>query len=348
MELVRSDRNLHEQMEALRDENRFDGLVASLPGEAMVRQLHKQFPVPSVYIDNPQPKILAQKPLCVFVIDDDRSIAHAAVGHFTVHCHPETIAFVPARVPSPWSESRQKAFVGELARRGRTVAVYGGNGESRAELIDWIGSLAKPVGVLAAFDDRARDVLEACRSAGLRVPEDVSVLGIGNDEPVCEMTVPKLTSVAVDFEAQGYRAARELQAMMLRKCKPTRPVIPCGVREVVIRASTATDKSDTLARRAVDYIAAHALDGITPEDVVRHLNVSRSLVDLRIRQTYDTTLLEAILVRRLGEVKRLLETTKLPIQDIAVRCGYRDANYLKNQFRRKCGMSMRDWRKESH
>ncbi|MBQ2630598.1 MAG: helix-turn-helix transcriptional regulator, partial [Kiritimatiellae bacterium] len=91
-------------------------------------------------------------------------------------------------------------------------------------------------------------------------------------------------------------------------------------------------------------IDRHALEGITAADVVARLHVSRSLADLRFREVTGTSILEAILNRRLAEVKRMLGGTDMRISEIAVRCGYRDANYLKNLFRKRFGLSMREFR----
>ena len=100
-----------------------------------------------------------------------------------------------------------------------------------------------------------------------------------------------------------------------------------------------------IAARALAFIEKNAMRGITPRDVVRHLRVSRSLADLRFKEATGTTLQETILLRRLDAVKALLKKTDLGIAEVARRCGYRDANYLKNLFKRKNGVSMRDWRK---
>ncbi|MDO5317575.1 MAG: substrate-binding domain-containing protein [bacterium] len=346
LELVRSDASLVEQWSSLQADSDIDGLIASTQNGSLVRRLHQDFAVPSVYIANPQPGILEQRQMGVFIMDDVKAIVRAAIGHFTTHGALRTLAFVPTRTPSPWSNARCEAFIHECIRRRRTVETYAGADGSRDHLTEWIRNLPKPAGILAAYDDRARDVLEACRTLGIKVPDEVSVLGIGNDELVCEMVAPQLSSIAVDFEAHGYSAARELQAMMLRRRRPVRTVIPCGIREVVVRSSTWNDNpSNALANRALQYIEQHALAGITPPDVVQHLNVSRSLLDLRFRAAFNMSVLDAILTRRLGEVRRLLETTTFPISLIAARCGYRDANYLKNQFRRRFGKSMREWRK---
>ena len=174
------------------------------------------------------------------------------------------------------------------------------------------------------------------------------MLGVGNDPLICEHTTPPLSSVVPRFEDESYRAARELQAMMLRHRIPAIRERPCGVKEVVFRASTTASKTPAaLVQRALAFIDSHALEGISAHDVVSHLRVSRSLADLRFREVARTSILEAILERRFREVKRLLRETDLRITEVAIRCGYRDANYLKNLFKKRFGVTMRDWRRQN-
>lgn len=192
-----------------------------------------------------------------------------------------------------------------------------------------------------------RRTTAAAREAGAKIPRDLAVLSVGNDEMVCDHVRPTLTSLAPDFEGEGYRAARELQAMMMG-ARPRRRVFLFGVLETVERGTTRNvSVGRAVARAARDYIAANALRGITAADVVRQLGVSRSLAGLRFREETGLSIHAAILEARLGEVKRLLSKTDKPIGEIARQVGYADANYLKNLFRRKCGCSMRQWRKEA-
>ena len=189
--------------------------------------------------------------------------------------------------------------------------------------------------------------MSACREQKLHVPDDISVLGINNDAQICENTKPRLSSVAVDFEAQGYRAARELHAMMMRRREPLKKSIAVGTAVVVARESTLREfPHGALVRRATEFIAANATSGIDPNDVVRHVRVSRRLLDLRFREVTGKSVQEAIRERRLETVKSLLSSSDLSIAMVAERCGYRDANYLKNQFKKAFGLSMRDWRKQ--
>ena len=381
MELIRNESDFTAAALSSASRSRFDGILIGFAGKCELRALHADRNLPTVFIDHPNAKAIEKLPLCMFVNDDEKDIAQSAAKHLMSCPGVRSFGFVPSRTPTRWSHDREAAFASALHGRavstkphsggafieralpsaagvgtasGRAVStkpplsIYDGPGDSREALGKWLQGLEKPAAVLAAFDDRARDVLEACRANGIEVPGHLSVLGIGNDEPICEMSVPPLSSVGVDFEREGYSAARELQAMMLRRRVPARREVLCGVKEVVFRASTSAMKTPAaLVQRAKEFIDKHALEGITAADVVARLHVSRSLADLRFREVTGTSILEAILERRLGEVKRLLRDTDLRIAEVAARCGYRDANYLKNLFRSRFGCTMRDWRRKS-
>ena len=348
MELLRNEGDLTAEALSSANSSRFDGMLIGFAGKCELRVLHADKELPTVFIDHPNAKTIEQLPFCMFVNDDAKDIVQAATKHLLSCPGIRSFGFVPSRAPSRWSHDRQTAFASALHQKKNRLSIYDGPGDSREALVEWLQGLEKPSAVLASFDDRAHDVLEACRANGIDVPDQVSVLGIGNDEPICEMSVPFLSSVAVDFEHEGYVAARELQAMMLRRRIPANTEILCGVKEVVFRASTSALKTPAaLVQRAKEFIDRHALDGITTADVVASLHVSRSLADLRFREVTGTSILEAILARRLDKVKHLLRDTDMRISEIATHCGYHDANYLKNLFKKRVGMSMRDWRAQN-
>lgn len=345
IELIRNHNSF--TAEALSNAKRlqFDGLLIGFGEPHELKKIHVNIGIPTVFIDDPDTTTLKMLPLCMFVNDDVQSIARLAGRHLLSCPGVRSFGYVPSRTPTRWSHNRQAAFKAVLRSHGKDLSVFGGAGDSREELGQWLWSLEKPSAVLAVFDDRARDVLEACRARKIPVPDQISVLGIGNDEPICETSVPALSSVAVDFEEEGYRAARELQAMMLRGRVPSIRERSCVAREVVFRASTSASKTPSgLVERAREFIRLHALEGISTVDVVRHLQVSRSLADLRFREVTGSSILEEILVRRLDAVKSLLRDSDFRISEIAMRCGYRDANYLKNLFKSRVGMSMRAFR----
>jgi LacI family transcriptional regulator len=192
----------------------------------------------------------------------------------------------------------------------------------------------------------AQEVLQACASARLSAPADVAVLGIDDEELVCENATPTLSSIRPDFVRAGKTAAAALEKLMRSRCsRPTATVVIHGGNEIMRRASTpAETMSGPLVQKALAFIERHARRGIGVRDVQEHLKVSRSLMDLRFREVRGESVLSVILSARLAELKRLLRETNDSIESITRRLGWNSPNYPKNLFKRKYGMSMREWR----
>ena len=344
IELVRRDNEFRRLFSNMRDFQSFDGMIIAFAEEPQTKRRQAKIDIPTVFIDYPDP-VREKLRHRVFVHDNEHSIAAVAARHLLSCGNRRSFGYVPTREPTIWSELRRKAFEEKVLSASKKLLTFHGNGKSRDALIDWLRLLPKPAAVLAAFDDRAIDVLEACRAVGIGVPSDVAVLGIGNDETICETSTPPLSSVAVDFEAQGYRGARELQALMLGAANPKMD-ISFGGTETVQRASTPATVPTALVKRAMDFIREKAFDGISSKDVVNHLHVSRRLADLRFHEIRGQTILEAIMQIRLTKVKRLLAETNLNLVDIAERCGYSSSDVLRVLFKRATGLSPRNWRKK--
>ena len=343
VELVRRDNDFANLFTEDFAADKFDGMIVAFAESIDIRRKQTKITLPTVFVDYPD-NVRAAIPRHAFVREDEASIAAAAAQHLLASGLRASFAFVPPRVKTEWADRRRSAFAREMKKARRSVCVFDGDGSDRGVLAEWIASLPKPTGILAAFDDRAADVLEACRRCGLSVPTDVAVLGIGNDEILCDATVPPLSSVAMEFANQGYRAARELQALMLGGRTP-RGDIRFGATGVVARASTAGGRSRaSLAIRAMEFIRENALRGISACDVVEHLRVSRRLADLRFREAHGKSMLEAILDMRLKEARRLLADTRLSVSDVATRCGFRSPAAFRAVFGRRTGSSPRAWR----
>jgi LacI family transcriptional regulator len=207
----------------------------------------------------------------------------------------------------------------------------------QAGLKQWLAGLPKPVGIMACNDSRGRHLLEACRQLGLRVPDDVAVIGVDNDDLMCELAIPPLSSVAQDAEGVGYQAAGLLDQLMRgRRRRPTHLVVPPTC--LVERESTdlvATD--DPLVSGALRFIREHATEGIGVADVVRHLDVSRSTVEKRLKRHLGRTAHDEIQRVRLEAARRLLATTDLPLHVVAQRAGYSTVQYMCAVFKRELG-----------
>ena len=327
----------------------YDGFIVSIPDTEASAALLASTDVPTIVMDIHSPQLARRTKGLVFIRNSSAEIGRTAANHLLSIGTCRSYAFVHNPSVMQWSLDRYAAFRETLRDNGQWC--------HELKTPEGLQNLERPVGVFAANDDRGYDVIEFCHAHRLRVPEDVAVLGINNDTLICENCHPRLSSIQPDFEQEGYLAAETL-AQMMRACNrraqgtrhtaqgtihPTTSFV--GVKTVVRRESTAElSPSGKLVQKALAFIRKNALRGISVEDVARHLKVSRRLADLRFHELQGTTLGETIIRLRLEEVKRLLRSTKEPIDSIAAHCGYENPNYLKNLFKKRFAMSMRDFR----
>ena len=331
----------------------YDGFIVSIPDTEASAALLASSAVPTIVMDIHSPQLERRSANIVFIRNSSEEIGRAAANHLLSIGTCRSYAFVHNPSVLPWSVDRCRAFRETLRDNGFWCH------ELKAP--DGLQKLERPVGVFAANDDRGYDVVEFCHAHRLRVPEDVAVLGINNDTLICENCHPKLSSIQPDFEQEGFLAAKTLARMMTTKVVRTKnrkatsaiphpsALIPhslfVGVRQIVRRESTAElSPSGKLVQKALAFIRKNAVRGISVDDVARHLKVSRRLADLRFRELQGMTIGETIIDLRLAEVKRLLRSTKEPIDAIAASCGYENPNYLKNLFKKRFAMTMREFR----
>ena len=293
---------------------------------------------------------------CVSVLMDNHEIGRLAAGHFKSLGRFAAYAFVPAPPKVPWSMERKAAFFAAADSRAElheypesdfemvNMTGEGGIQLRMNDLVTFLKRLPRPAAVFAANDILSSQVARACHKAQLKMPSDVSLIGCDNDDILCRSSQPALTSILPAFEAAGFAAARTLD-MMMRGRRPSEDVVRIPGAEIVARASTENiPPAVAVVNAAMEYIERHALDGISTSNVISHLKVSRSLLDLRFRQLRRESVMDTILSTRLAAVRRLLETTDRKIHDIGVECGFRNADYLKRLFKSRFGMSMREWR----
>lgn len=209
--------------------------------------------------------------------------------------------------------------------------------EEQERLAHWIQDLPKPVGIMTSNDDRGMQVLDACRRIGALVPDDVAVLGVDNDEYLCGLSIPSLSSIDVNSEEIGYTAAELLDRMMAGH-KPPRRLPEIAPRGIVIRKSTdvlAIEDQDVV--RAVRFVRENACRGIHATDVLRHVGSSRASLEPRIRQILRRSIHQEIERVRMERVKELLATTNLEIKQVAQRTGFRYVSYLTRVCQRVLG-----------
>ncbi len=196
----------------------------------------------------------------------------------------------------------------------------------------WIRSLPRPVGVMACTDERGLAVLEACRQIGVAVPDEVAVIGVANDECLCALSIPPLSSVDVSAEQIGYKAATVLEELMDGGNAPEQVLLE--PRCVVSRRSTdILAVGDPTVAAALAFIRDHACEQIHVEDVARHVQLSRSSLEHRLKQAISRTVYQEIQRSRIFLAQQLLADSQLPIKQIAYQTGFNSVQYMTRAFR---------------
>ncbi len=300
-------------------------------------------PVPVVVFGSPRETLAATHSPVGWSMSDDEGIGAFAAEHFTSLGTFRSYAFVADPLDSGWSRGHCRGFKTRLKHLAKDISVFTrptgeGNVARRCALSSWLKTLAKPAAVLAANDIVGAEVLACARAARIAVPDVMSVIGIGNDTLLDELSRPPLTSVAVDHEEEGVNAARLLQRMMGGRMKVHRQIFRSKSMKIVERESTrAVAPAAHLVESALQYISDNAAKGLKVADVVAHLRVSRRLLDMRFKQYHSETLGEAIMRLRLDEVRKRLLTTSLSVPKVAVTCGFPNVRYLRKLYRARFG-----------
>jgi LacI family transcriptional regulator len=323
-----------------------DGIIARIETEEVAQELRrKKMPV----VDVSAARLLPATP---WVETDDAAIAQMAFEHL----HQRGLRNV-AFCGDPrfnWSNWRAEHFARAARAEGCPCYIYEPSRRlppdhtgQVEDIARWLRKLPKPAGIMACYDLRGQQVLDACRRWAIPVPDAVAVVGVDNDELLCELSHPPLSSVIPNALRAGHEAAELLDRMMARQAVDTYThlIPPLGV---VTRQSTdvlAVD--DPHVARAVRFIRDHACEGIAVTDVLRAVPQSRRLFERKFRKALGHTPHDEILRVQLDRVKMLLAQTDLPLAEIAARTGFAHVEYLSVVFKKKAGVPPSHFRAKS-
>ena len=316
------------------DFTKADGIIVTGTPSPQMRRAIEQTTIPTVAIALEFNRTLQ----LTSVTTDGLAIGRAVANEFLRQGVFRGYSFVRTRNSSAFLLNYEKGFGDCIRSAGFDVL------STTEDDLPALLAAPRPTLAIAADDYIAAHTVAFGRSEGLSVPGDLSVLGLLNDTVFCENHAPPLSSVELDFESQGYLAARALQSLMHGKV--LKDPIPVGLKSIIRRATTpALSAGDSLVRRGTSFIRQHASEPITVKDVIRHLKVSRRLAEMRFREIANTTILSLLLEERLAVTKRALATSDDRIRDICRHCGWKSENYPKRLFAQRFGMSMSQWQK---
>lgn len=335
--------------------HKVSGFIFAFNDETPALRAVAESKIPFVTIETYSPALDRRTSNAVHVKINNAAIGHDAARSFISQGRYASFGYVMPPQEHVWAQQRGEGFAHEVSRRDRPMSIFSSDArddsiERRGELAKWLRRCEKPAAVLAADDATALEVLQACKSARLDVPGEVAVMGIDDEEIVCESSSPPLTSIRPDFVRAGQTAAAALERMMRNRATPraTDVIVVRGENEIVRRASTVEESlAGALVQKALAFIERNAKHGIGVRDVQAHLKVSRPLMDLRFREVRGESVLSCITTARLKELKRLLRETSGTIESITRRLGWNSPNYPKNLFKRHFGMSMCEYRAQN-
>ena len=282
---------------------------------------------------------------------NNRAIGRMAAEHLLNRCLK---SFGYLGVPDErWSSERFEAFEQAVIPRNNVIARYtlarnalGAHSWSFVieAVVAWIARLPKPAGIFVCSDHLGPLVLEACRRASVVVPDEIAVVSVDNDDPLCEVCDPPLSSIDARHETVGYVAARLLDSMLLgtRAIKPPALVNP---EEVIARRSSDTFAvGDAALASALTLIRDRATDGLSVDQIARHVGLSRSVLQRRFRTSLKRTVHEEILRVKIKCAQELLIKSRLPLATVAVRSGFTHPEYLGSVLKRRLGLTPRQIR----
>jgi len=291
-----------------------------------------------------------------FVGLDNRPIAKLGYEHLR-QCGLKNFAFCGSpRGENPPQDFRCDYFIELVAASGQDCSVFPVSSRAKRKpsweqeqerIARWVKQLRKPVGIMAANDDRGHQVLDACRRAGLNVPHEVAVVGVDNDSNLCNLCTPPLSSIDTNASAVGYEAAALLMRLMRGDKPPKEPVLVGNPRGLVRRQSTdMLAIEDSELAKALHFIREHACEGIQVSDVLARTKHSPSTLERRVKAIFGRSLKTEITRVRLDAAKLLLQETNLKVSQIAARTGFNEAKYFCEVFRNVEGVTPTTFRKK--
>ena len=324
-----------------------DGVIGNVLDEGLADALVSAA-IPTVSISNRRPHLPVPR-----VIVDDAAVAGAAAEHLLDKGfrHFGYIGFRQA--PHYGSRLRGEAFRDAVQEQGGRCSFFcwRAHGPGRRtwetsiqDMAKWIAAMPKPAAVFAYTDDEAWPAAQACRRIGIRVPEEVALLGVTNDQMVCSLATPPLSSVDLPLEQLGYQAAGLLDRLMGGLAPPDGPVVVPPMQVVARQSTDILAIEDVDIANAVRYIRDHADRAVRVGEVAEAAMVSKRSLQRRSRLALGRTIQQEIRRSRIERAKRILLATDLAIPQVASRCGFAYAHHFDRVFRRETGTTPTEFR----
>ena len=251
-----------------------------------------------------------------------------------------------------WSDERCEGFRREVEEAGFGGSFYAYRMQEiemvwhyqRNRLREWLATVPKPIAIMACDDNQGSNLIEACHDTGIKIPSEVSVIGVDNDEALCSLGSTTLTSVQMDIERGGWEAAALVERLVADPKAPVADVVlkPIKIVERMSTAAFATDDQQIL--KAILFIHQNVLKKISVGDVMAEAALSRRLLERRFKSVTGKTLYEYITELKLKHFAEQLQETDLQVMEIALSMGENDTKSISRRFKQIYGCTPGEWR----
>lgn len=330
----------------LRDQH-IDGIITFIANQAQLEALIPHG-FPSVVLP-----IEEKTPGCCSIVEKAGTVGQMAAEHFLDRGFTR-FAFC-GYDHMFWSRIRQEGFVRRVTQAGFTVHLYEPPGPSNCltweaeqiSMAEWLASLPKSVGLMVCNDDRAQQVVEANKIAQRRIPDEIAILGVDDDDMICELTHPPLSSIAMNFEEAGYEAAAQLDRQMTSRRPPRKEI---RLRPTYVHTRQSTDVlavEDPIVIKALRFIRSRAAEVLSVDDVVEATSTSRRLLERHFKDVVGTSVYQEIQRTHIERACRMLVETSWSLTEIAGRCGFSNPVHFSIAFKRHVHTTPQQHRRRS-
>ncbi len=335
------DHEVAGDLRALVRRDGIDGIVAAVHS----REEERRFAAAGVPVVNVSNSLL--RPRLPVVTQDDVAVGRLAAEHLRA-CGCRVFGFLGHRGAS-YAEERLAGFreaLGAGARLDRESPGAEVDAAAYARMREWVAGMPRPLGVFAALDTQALALMRAARELGLRVPEDVAVLGAGDEDFWVEFESVPLSSVRLPARRIGQAAAELLERMMTRGTRAARGVRLGGAEIVARRSTDVIYAEDEAVGRAVRFIRERAVENPYVGDVAKAAGVSVVALQTRFRAALGRTVLEEIQRVRVARAQGFLAGSEMKLAEVAERCGFPNSQRFSVVFRQVAGVSPGAYRRQ--
>lgn len=331
-----------------------DGIIAYILSDRE-RQDFIATGLPAVFIEPTLSKPLPHMPRNVISFINEHATEGRTAANYFLERRYTSFAYIGTAKPTFWSDERMRGFSEWLKESGFAPIIYPAPpvreqndfALEAVHMTKWLRRLPHPTAVFCVHDRRAQQVVATATAAGMRIPEDVAILGVDNDEILCEMTMPAISSIPVNDHERGM-AVGEAMARLLER-RPVKRVHITRHDTVVTRSSTdAQAIADPFVARAIAYVRAHLSERPSIPDIARAAGCSKTVLTLRAQRVLGHSIHDEIVRHQINLAIESLANTSRTVEEIAQTCGFCSASHLGMRLKEATGHTSSHYRRIRH